>query len=148
MAIKATIKGQDQVQRKLGQLRKKLGPQAFAAGMYAANVDIIRDAKRDAPVDSGTLRNSGYVTLPSDTSRGSVTEAGFGGKAAAYAPVVHERTEISHPKGKAKFFEGSIQANRRKSLRTIARAGRVALERGRGPKQAPGIPVDPFRGGG
>ncbi len=144
-ALKATIEGQKGIQRKLKRLKKKLGPRAFAAGAYAASVDVMRKAKRDTPVLSGDLQASGYVTLPETKVRGFVVEMGFGGKAEDYASFVHERTEIHHVKGKAKFLEGAMQAKRNTSLRTIGRVGRKALASGsKRPRRAAGIPVDPF----
>ncbi len=43
------------------------------------------------PVDSGVLRASGYVTEMVPHPDGYVIEMGFGGAAAKYAFVVHER---------------------------------------------------------
>jgi hypothetical protein len=33
---------------------------------------------------------------------------GFGGPAAPYALVVHERTDLNHPEGEAKFLENAF----------------------------------------
>ena len=146
MAIKAQVRGLDKVSRNLRQLGRKDGPNALGAGQYEANVEMMIDAKRNTPVLKGTLRGSGYVTKPVKKSRGQVSEAGFGGKADAYAVDVHERTEIAHSTGGAKYLERAAQSNRRTALRVIAREGGRALDKRRGAKQRSGIPVDPRRG--
>lgn len=88
---------------------KKVREDAHAAAdraVYVAGNEVMTDAKMRAPIDTGVLRASGYVTLPEN---GKV-ELGFGGAAAEYALVQHERTEFRHETGEAKFLENAINA--------------------------------------
>lgn len=83
--------------------------QATAAAVYVAANEIMTEAKQRAPVDTGTLRSSGYVTLPEPGPNPKV-ELGFGGAAAQYALVQHERTEYRHEVGEAKYLENAINS--------------------------------------
>lgn len=80
-------------------------PEALAAAMHDEMEEIVEDAKRRAPVDTGTLRASGVVLRPDRSSGQIVVEGGFGGAASDYAVVQHEDTTLSHTVGEAKFLE-------------------------------------------
>ncbi len=69
---------------------------------------VMTKAKRLTPVDLGTLRASGVVHSPEITPRRVVVELGFGGAAAAYALVQHERLDFIHTVGQAKFLEQPV----------------------------------------
>lgn len=61
-------------------------------------LSIQADAQDKAPVDSGTLKRSARTsTRMAGDSIGS--EITFGGLAAAYSEVQHERVDFQHPKG-------------------------------------------------
>lgn len=103
--IKIKIKGMAALRAAL----KKVRADAHAAvnrAVYVAANEVMTEAKVRAPVDLGTLAASGYVTLPVD---GKV-ELGFGGAAADYALVQHERVEFKHEKGEAKYLENALNA--------------------------------------
>lgn len=76
---------------------------ATDSATYILASEIMTKAKTIAPMDTGTLAASGYVTLP---ERG-VCELGFGGPAEPYAMRQHEETGWHHaePGRQAKYLE-------------------------------------------
>lgn len=83
-----TLTGVNNLTRKLQALAKG-APVAAAYGQYEALQTIIIDAKNRAPVDTGALRDSGYVAAPDVRGGQSRVEAGFGGYASPYAARQH-----------------------------------------------------------
>lgn len=63
------------------------------------------EMKRQVPVDTGTLKASGYVEKPKRDGDTVSVEMGFGGAAEDYAIPVHEDLEAFHRVGNAKFVE-------------------------------------------
>jgi hypothetical protein len=84
---------------------------AMATGVWAVAQNTLTRAKQKVPVDTGALRSSGTVDPATPPKAGQLVEitAGFGGPAAPYAIVVHERTDIAHREGEAKFLETALQ---------------------------------------
>lgn len=81
-------------------------PEATAKGLYEEGLEIMAEAQRRTPVDTGRLRASGRVSLPVRSSNPSITLS-FG---TDYGIYVHERTELRHPVGEAKFLENAVKA--------------------------------------
>jgi len=117
------------------QLRKRLiaTQKAAETALYQAGSIIMTEAKKRAPLDVGTLRNSGYVTLPTTSSDGTFVEVGFGGAAKAYAVKQHEELSYNHEVGEAKYLERAISAKEAEVRNRIARLTDRALETGRAP---------------
>lgn len=77
---------------------------------------IMAESKAQAPEDTSTLASAGFVS--SDNLGGDPTvRIGYDGTSvnpktgdlvSSYIMPVHERLDIRHPKGNAKFFEGPI----------------------------------------
>jgi len=114
------FRGVEELQRNLNRLAKEY-PEAAEQALHEEAEIIMADAKERCPVDTGRLRATGYVQPPSD---GEV-EIGFG---TDYGIYVHERTELNHPSGEAKFLENAINARmdgylERLAKRVKARAG-------------------------
>ncbi|MGH7826043.1 MAG: HK97 gp10 family phage protein [Candidatus Binatia bacterium] len=108
--ISVRIEGVDKIMANL----KKLGPDAKRAAAYALTreaEELIVEAKKETPVDTGALRNSGHVQPATIAPQRVEVVAGFGGAAAPYAIYVHERTDRKHVVGGAKFLENPF--NRR-----------------------------------
>lgn len=111
MAIKSRVIG-------LGSLKTKLNALGDGANSVAATVlyqeseKIMIDAKRLTPVLTGDLRNSGFVRPPLLRKTGVSVELGFGGVAAPYAVFVHERVDLKHNVGQAKFLEAAFVARK------------------------------------
>jgi hypothetical protein len=69
---------------------------------------VIGDAQELAPVDTGALKASG-TAQPATVSGDLVTvDMGFN---TDYAAAVHERLEVNHDQGEAKFLEKAMEAN-------------------------------------
>jgi hypothetical protein len=116
------------------QLRKRLmaAQKAAKTALYQAGSIIMTEAKHRAPLDIGTLRNSGYVTLPVTRGDDTFVEAGFGGAAKAYAVVQHEGY-YNHDVGERKYLENAINAKEQEVRDRIARLTDRALQTGRAP---------------
>jgi hypothetical protein len=113
-------------------LRKRLDAvrRAAEAALYQAGSIIMTEAKQRAPVDVGTLRNSGYVTLPRRQGGDTFVEAGFGGAAKAYAVRQHEELAYRHEVGEAKYLENAINAKEQQVREHVKRIAGQALASG------------------
>ena len=72
--------------------------------LYREGESIMSGAKKQVPVETGTLRNSGFVELPEESSGTLSVTIGFGGAAAPYALRQHEDLTFHHKEGNAKFL--------------------------------------------
>ena len=120
------IEGLQQVQRRLNfEIAQIKGN--IRAGLLKVGLDCLGKSVKDAPVDKGDLRGSGYMTydevlIARGTKDGKtvrvgnpqpgakdVAEIGFG---TPYAVRQHEELEWRHPKGgKAKYLEDVVKNN-------------------------------------
>jgi hypothetical protein len=95
--VKVDVSGETEiaaaVQRALDQL-----PGAVQVALLVEGSAIAADAASRCPVDTGKLRSSVFVK---PISNGGVV-VGF---SAPHAAVVHERTDLRHADGEAKFLE-------------------------------------------
>ena len=154
MANVFTIRGLDQVQRRLAAVASQVEGQVGAALRAEAEIEMT-EAKKRTPVDTGALRGSGHVTGPhvavvSGTPSGrnlmgqfqsagarsfggqqvvSVTMA-FGGPAAPYATKVHEDLEAFHRNGQAKFLESVLLESAPYLAQRVARRIRLGQASG------------------
>jgi hypothetical protein len=86
-------------------------PKALATALYQEGLRIMAVAIRITPWDTGTLRSTGHVELPSITGTSIVVKLGFGGSSAPYALYVHENLQARHKPGtQAKFLETPVRA--------------------------------------
>jgi hypothetical protein len=93
--------------------------------LYATANNIITDAKQLTPVDTGALRSSGHVQLPTVVDGHVEVKMGFGGPAVSYATYVHEDLQAHHPVGQAKFLE--IPFNNR--VKTLMKRLKALIQR-------------------
>jgi hypothetical protein len=80
--------------------------------------DLLEEIKRDyVPIETGELRDSGYVNGPFFQNGAWTVEIGFG---AEHALIQHERLDYYHPHGQAKYLEEPLQQllSRRRSNRS------------------------------
>ena len=89
-----------------GELAKEM----LGKALYREAEYIMSDAKQLCPVDTGNLRASGHVTQPEVTGESVSVVLGFGGPAVKYALPVHERLDVHHPNGQAKYLEQPMLA--------------------------------------
>lgn len=89
------------------EVMKVSAPKAFAAALYQIGLKIIADAIHRTPVDTGRLRDTAYVAPPVKSGGDIYVVLGFG---TDYAIFVHERTDLRHRVGQAKFLSAAIDA--------------------------------------
>lgn len=91
-------------------------PIIAGAALFEEANDIMErpnGARDQAPVDIGTLRESGFVNAPLTEGDEVSVVLGFGGAASAYAWRQHEELTWRHPKhGKAKYLEDPMNESR------------------------------------
>jgi hypothetical protein len=121
----ATIEGADNLRRVLAVAEEFAGGACirWAEGEFRSAIrEIQRHAQKDTPIDEGTLRRSAK-TEGRIQGRAFVGSIRFGGMAAAYAEVQHEREDFEHPKGgRAHYLYGEPDSA------WEANEGRVAAE--------------------
>lgn len=78
----------------------------LSAHLYKEAEGIMTAAKELVPVDTGTLRDSGFVEKPKGGKNGGIeVTLGFGGAAKLYALKVHEDMDAHHTVGGPKYLE-------------------------------------------
>ncbi|MBC7340954.1 MAG: HK97 gp10 family phage protein [Clostridia bacterium] len=135
MKFKVQVKGLDTLHRNLRKLAQQYPDEVFAE-LYAEAEEIMTESKEECPVDTGTLRDSGFVEP--DKSRYRV-RVGYGGPATKinpktgqmsdeYAVIVHEDLNAHHKAGKkAKFLEDPANRRLKGMAGRIARAVKARL---------------------
>ena len=117
------IKGLDDALAAIAKGNKLVTRAARKAIVKIAN-DVGRRADQLVPFDTGALRNSQTISLPSPASKKISAAIQYGGPAAPYAVVQHERLDLWHPpKPPGKTKVGGRQGS-----------GPVSPGMGRGPK--------------
>lgn len=101
------------------------------AAIYQGASIVMTEAKKRAPLDLGTLQNSGYVTLPRRDGGGVFVEAGFGGAAKAYAVRQHEESSWQHEAGReSHYLLNAINATEGQVARRIKKVAQLGLDTG------------------
>lgn len=147
MGIDIVVTGNKKIAQNLKRMNGR-AEKALGAGLYGVGNNIMTQSKRQTPVDTGTLKGSGYVTLPQKDRGTLVVELGYGGPAKEYAVYVHERLDLRHPEGgEAKFLEKSINEVRATFTADVAAIARRAFEQEGEAIKNPGMPENPWEGG-
>lgn len=102
--IYVQVVGLDRLKRKLDRIGKD-GDFEVGRALYLEGERIMMVSKHLVPVDKGNLRNTGHVALPTKDRGEWLVVLGYGGPAAPYAIHVHERTNVNHTVGQAKYLE-------------------------------------------
>ncbi|MBC7340892.1 MAG: HK97 gp10 family phage protein [Clostridia bacterium] len=89
MRITVKVKGTRELRRALEKLGKRTLVEAGKA-LYAEAELIMTESKKQCPVDTGTLKSTGYVEQPKYSGGQVTVQMGYGGPAAPYAVIVHE----------------------------------------------------------
>ena len=98
------VTGIEQVSDNLRRLAQSV-PIRAAQALNVVAEETMTDAKERTPVDTGTLKRSGKVHQHA-TPRRLSAGLSYGTE---YAVFVHERTELRHHVGEAKFLENAIK---------------------------------------
>lgn len=116
------------------QLRRygEVAVQGLRRGLYQEAEKIMTASKELVPVDTGTLRASGHVQLPVQRGVRVSVDLGYGGPAGrgnlgasnrepvGYAVIVHEKLNVHHTVGQAKYLEVPLQRAKPGMSRRIA----------------------------
>lgn len=134
-----TVKGISDMRRKIEEAKQRL-LNAAAGAAYLEGCNIMTLAKEYTPVDTGALKNSGFVTLPVIEKSEVTCEIGFGGPATSYALKVHETHRTM-----AKFLERAIDESKPTSASNMqAFAKQIFDGTGRAPTKQSGMPAGPY----
>lgn len=134
MKISWSLKGADEISKRAAQWIKRY-ENATAAALYQEGLAIDAKAVAKTPVDSGRLRATHYVAPPVKDKGRMTVEIGFG---TDYAVYVHERTEVGHPVGEAKFLEKALNERTSGFKERMAKRVRANLRSG-----VEMVPLDP-----
>lgn len=107
-----TVKGVDEVKRRLGLLANRM-PAEIGRALYEVAQEEKTESMRRTPVDTGALRASHQVEAPVIEGKSISVTITVGGVAAPYAVYVHENLYATHHVGQAKFLESTILENAR-----------------------------------
>jgi hypothetical protein len=141
--ISLEIKGVPEMKAKLKRLVDTYA-EASAAALYMMGLRALAIAIRKTPVDTGRLRATNYCAPPEVAQGGMMTVTlGFG---TAYGIYVHERTDLKHTSGEAKFLQKALDEIAAGYLPTIARLIKANAEQGVGLRavDAGGVPTTPL----
>jgi hypothetical protein len=107
MQFKFGLKDSEKLVQGLLEMGKR-GQKAVDRAVYEFGQVEMKEMKRRVPVDTGTLKDSGFVEKPVRDGMNVRLTLGFGGAAEAYAIYVHEDLEAVHRVGEAKFVESVL----------------------------------------
>jgi len=96
-------------------------PLVAAAALYQEALIEQKESMSRTPVDTGALRDSHQTSRPKWKGDNLEVTIKVGGPTASYAVAVHERTEVLHENGQAKFLESTIFDSSRSMLARIAK---------------------------
>lgn len=127
-SIRIDLTGDRELIRRLRALGDRILP-AAASALHQEHERIMTEAKTRTPVETGALRNSGRVSSPEIRGSVVISEGGFGDSAVKYAIHVHERLDLRHPVGQAKFYESVVLEAASGMEARLGQALRSAIER-------------------
>lgn len=122
MDVSFELENPEVIRKAVRELGDK-GPARLAKALYTEAQEIMTKSRRLVPVDTGALRASGQVRT-GHSGREPYVEVVYGGPAAPYAIYVHERMDLAHPVGQAKFLEQPTLEQIRGMSERLARAVR------------------------
>jgi len=99
------IETKNQVSENCKRIARAL-PELARLALYRAGLFVQAESQKRTPVDTGYLRSSAKTRMESDY-------AVLIGYEASYAIFVHERTNLKHKVGEAKFLQNAMDKNKR-----------------------------------
>lgn len=124
MTTDMKIEGLGELQRNLAKLSGSEVIQALRAPMTAVGTNVLTEAKRQTPRDTGALINSANLGVETSLSTITVTL----GYNTPYAEPVHER-DLNYRVGKWKYLQDPIEQNAAKVWGEVARGVEAWLRR-------------------
>lgn len=122
MARRMTISGIDKVLRNLNREIKAIKGRS-RQGMHMAALIVKGTALPLTPIETGNLRGS-WFSHPLQQGDNIGVELGYG-EGASYAVYVHERTELHHDVGQAKFLEEALKREEKRILEILRKTVHV-----------------------
>jgi hypothetical protein len=105
--FKVTISGFENIQKNIQNLDQIIDV-VLKDELYKMGQHLRSESVKECPVDTGRLRASATVTPVQKKEDKYFVEVGYG---TDYAIYVHERTELHHTVGKAKYLEDPLKRN-------------------------------------
>ena len=102
---KAKLRGEEAMLRKLRKLEKVYPDRMELALTIEGELIMTKSKQSFVPVRFGPLRSSGFVEGAKRTARLVSVRLVYGGTAAPYAIIQHERLDFKHKVGEAKYLE-------------------------------------------
>lgn len=141
--VTVTLKGTKDVLKNAEKAMQRW-ERALRSAVYLEGNNIMSISKRLVPVDTGTLKGSGYVTLPERYGREIISELGYGGPAKAYAEIQHENLHYRHPRGgQAKYLSVALGQREGDLKDSITKLAKAAFEKRQTASRRPKMPVHP-----
>ena len=125
--LKVRVEGLTPTLRRYRDLAKA-APAVTGRALFGEGEEIMRRSKQIVPVDTGALRASGHVVPPKPQRFPVIVELAYGGPSAPYALAVHEKMEVKHTNGQAKYLEVPFKARQTGMSQRIAKAMRTSFE--------------------
>lgn len=105
---KAVFKGATEMIANFRSVQRNLMPEVGRALVEELNATELPEVVNRTPIDTGNLRDTEHVEGPEMRGDSVVAQIVAGGPEAPYATIVHERLEVRHPVGQAKYLESVI----------------------------------------
>ncbi len=126
--VKVLVRGVDKALARLARIDPR-ARQALKAALYMEGENIMGESKRQVPVDTSNLKNSGHVEPPKESGGLISVTLGYGGPSAPYAVYVHEDLTKRHaPPTKAKYLEDPANEAAKGLTERVGRRVRDAVE--------------------
>ena len=134
------VTGVREAQKALAKTKRRY-KNALGASIYVEALDIIGKSLLQTPVDTGRLRQSHFVERPSAIRGNPTVRLGYGTN---YARIVHERTDLAHKVGNAKFLKRPLDAASSGYVKRVGDRAKRFFEEGKGIGSIPaGAPKEP-----
>jgi hypothetical protein len=92
--------------------------------------DVLARSQQLVPINTGRLKSTGQVNGPEMKNGVLEVHIGYGDRRSAfYAAIVHERLDVRHPHGQAKFLEIPLNENLKTLDAALTRVIETSLER-------------------
>lgn len=139
MSTAFKVVGADKVMATLREMARTV-PKDVAAAMYMEAEYLMRESKREIPVDTGAAKTSSFVDEPKIRFGKVSVRLGYGGVAtkinkktkqptSQYLIYVHEDMTKRHKHGNAKFLENPAKRRSKFIYERIVRSVKRAIEK-------------------
>ncbi len=105
VGVSIKVEGVSALLRKTRALPRIVRQAAIEAQRDEAEAVMERSKAEFVPIDSGALRDTGRVEEVEGTADGFWVSMAYGSEEVDYALPVHERLDVHHPHGQAKYLE-------------------------------------------